>query len=70
MLKVAVSRDFLAYFSPLIQSIWAPDKQLKMVLQKIRFSWRYLNFKLKNSLLRSVSLRGVDIFLQASPLKS
>ena len=42
--KVAVSRDFLAFFILLIQPIWAPDKQFKMVSLKNSFSGRYSNF--------------------------
>ena len=37
-----MSRDLLAFFSSsLIQPIWFPDKQSKMVLLKNSFSWRY-----------------------------
>ena len=38
--KKAVSRDFLAFFS-LIQPIWVPDKQSKMVSLKNSFLRRY-----------------------------
>ena len=42
LLKEAVSRDFLAFFFSLIQPIWVPDKQSKMVSLKNSFSRRYL----------------------------
>ena len=42
--KVAVSQDFLAIFILIIQPIWAPDKQVKIVSLKNLFSWRYSNF--------------------------
>ena len=33
-IKVTVSRDFMHFFSSLIQPIWAPDSQFKMVSLK------------------------------------
>ena len=37
LLKVAVSRDCLAFYISVIQSFWVTDKQVKMVSLKIRF---------------------------------
>ena len=38
------SRDCLAFFILFIQSIWAPDKQVKFVSLKHSFSRRFSNF--------------------------
>ena len=67
--KEAVSRDFRTLFFSWIEPIWVPDKQSKIVLLKNSFSRRYSNLKFKNSTPRRLTLRGVQIFWQASPLK-
>ena len=54
----------------LIEPILAPDKQAKMVFLKNSFLQRSLNLKFKNSTLRRLTLCGVEIFRQASTLKS
>ena len=46
-LKGEVSRDFLPLFFSLMEPIWSPDKQAKMVFLKNSFSPRYLNLKLE-----------------------
>ena len=37
LLKEALAREFLTFFSSLIQPIWVPDKQSKMVSLKNNF---------------------------------
>ena len=39
--KVAVSQEFLAFFSLESNPPGPPDKQAKMALLKVSFSWRY-----------------------------
>ena len=68
--KVAVSWDFLASFISLIQPIWAPDKQVKLVSLKKNFHGHIQIFSSKNSTPPRPTLLGVNIFWQASPLKS
>ena len=43
--KEAVSRDFRTLFFLLIEPIWAPDKQVKMVFLENSFSRRFSNLK-------------------------
>ena len=67
--KGAVSRDFGPLFFSWIEPIWASDKLAKMVFLKNLFLWRYSNLKFENLTPHRLTLRGVETFWQASPLK-
>ena len=69
LVKGAVSRDFRPIFFHKSNPSGPLINKLKWFFLKIRFRKDIRYWSLKNSTLRRLTLRGVEFFWQASPLK-